>query len=65
MAFLGHVLSKDGIQVDTKKIEGIIVWPRSTTVTEVRSFLGLTGCYRRFVKDLPKIAVPLIRLTLN
>ena len=58
MAFLGHEISKDGIQVDTKKIEGIIVWPRPTTVTEVRSFLGLTDYYRKFVKDFPKIIVP-------
>ena len=58
MAFLSHEISKDGIQVDTKKIEGIIVWPRPTTVTEVRSFLGLTDYYRKFVKDFPKITVP-------
>ena len=63
MAFLSHVVSKDDIQVDPKKIEAIIDWPRTTTVIEVRSFLGLTSGYRRFVKDLPKIAVPLTRLT--
>ena len=63
MAFLGHVVSKDDIQVDPKKIEAIIDWPRPTTVTEVRSFLGLTGYYRRIVEDFFKIATPLTRLT--
>ena len=63
MAFLGHVVSKDDIQVDPKKIEAVIAWPRPTTVAEVRSFLGLTGYYRRFVKDFSKIAAPLTRLT--
>ena len=63
MAFLGHVVSKDGIQVDPKKIEAIIDWLRPTTVTEVRSFLGLVGYYRRFMKDFSKIAAPLTRLT--
>ena len=63
MVFLGHVISKDGIQVDPKKVEAVIDWPRSTTVTEVRSFLGLAGYYRRFVKDFSKIAAPLTRLT--
>ena len=56
-------MSKDDIQVDPKKIEAVIDWPRSTTVTEVRSFLGLAGHYRRFVKDFSKIAAPLTRLT--
>ena len=62
VAFLGHVVSKDGIQVDSKKIEAITEWLRPTTVTEVRSFLGLAGYYRRFVKDFSKIAAPLTRL---
>ena len=56
-------MSKDGIQVDPKKIEAVIDWPRPTTVTEVRSFLGLAGYYMRFVKDFSKIAAPLTRLT--
>ena len=43
VAFLGHVVSKDDIQVDPKKIKDVIDWPRPTTVTEVRSFLDLAG----------------------
>ena len=56
-------MSKDGIQVDPKKIEAVTDWQRPTTVTEIRSFLGLAGYYRRFVKDFSKIAAPLTRLT--
>ena len=63
VAFLGHVVSKDGIQVDPKKIEAVADWPRPTTVIEIRSFLGLVGYYRRFIKDFSKIAAPLTRLT--
>ena len=40
VAFLGHVVTKDGIQVDPKKIEAVSEWPRPTTVTEIRSFFG-------------------------
>ena len=46
-----------------KKIETIIVWPRPTTVIEARSFLSLASYYRRIVKDFPKIAAYLTRLT--
>ena len=47
---LGHVVSKEGIQVDPKKIEVVLDWPRPTTVTEIRSFLDLVRYYRRFVQ---------------
>jgi len=49
--------------VDPKKIEAVHNWPRPTSVTEIRSFLGLAGYYRRFVEGFSSIASPLTRLT--
>ena len=49
VAFLGHVVSKDGVAVDLKKVEAIVEWNRPNNVAEIRSFLGLAGYYRRFV----------------
>ena len=63
VAFLGHVVSTDGIQVDPKKADAIIEWPRLIIVTEVRSFQDLASYSRRFVKDFFKITTPLTRLT--
>ena len=57
--FLGHVVSKEGIKVDPVKIEAVSKWEQPKTPTEIRSFLGLAGYYRRFVKDFSKIASPL------
>ncbi|KAL8133322.1 hypothetical protein AgCh_008690 [Apium graveolens] len=61
--FLGHVVNKEGIKVDPAKIEALMNWERPKTPTEVRSFLGLAGYYRRFVQDFTKIVVPLTKLT--
>ncbi|KAL4030410.1 hypothetical protein IC575_008647 [Cucumis melo] len=46
VSFLGHVVSKAGVSVDPAKIEAVTSWPRPSTVSEVRSFLGLAGYYR-------------------
>ncbi|XP_038876706.1 uncharacterized protein LOC120069092, partial [Benincasa hispida] len=63
VSFLGHVVSKDGVSMDPAKIEAITNWPCTTTVSEVRSFLGLAGYYRRFVENLSSMAMPLTQLT--
>ena len=63
VVFLGHVISRDGITVDPSKIEAVVNWVRPTNVSEVRSFLGLAGYYRRFVEGFSCIATPLTRLT--
>ena len=63
MSFLGHVINQHGITVDPKNVDSVVKWQRPTNVTEVRSFLGLAGYYRRFVRDFSSIAKPMTRLT--
>jgi len=60
---LCHVISAQGISVDPAKIETVVKWERPQTVTEVRSFLGLAGYYRRFVEGFSKLVSPLTQLT--
>ena len=62
IVYLGHILSKEGIAVDEKKIKAVTEWPIPKTVKDVRAFLGFCGYYRRFVKDFAKIAAPLNNL---
>jgi len=62
VSFLGHVISKDGVMVDPAKIEAVVEWKSPKNVSEIRSFLGLAGYYRRFVKDFSKLARPMTQL---
>jgi hypothetical protein len=49
VAFLGHVINQHGISIDPKNVASVVNWQRPATVTEIHSFLGLAGYYRRFV----------------
>ena len=62
LTYLGHVVSKNGIQIDSKKIEAIQKWSIPTNVTEVHSFLGFTNYYHRFIKKYVQVAKPLYQL---
>ncbi|GJR10553.1 putative reverse transcriptase domain-containing protein [Tanacetum coccineum] len=61
--FLGHVVNHDGIHVDPSKVDSVKNWKTYESPTEIRSFLGLAGYYRRFIENFSKIAKPLTQLT--
>lgn len=59
VSFLGHVISAEGVSMDPAKIKSILEWPPLKSIKDVRSFLGLAGYYRRFVKSFSKIVSPI------
>jgi hypothetical protein len=57
--YLGHVISAQGVSTDPSKVTAIAEWETPTSVTQLRSFLGLVGYYRRFIKKFGLICRPL------
>jgi hypothetical protein len=62
VSFLGHVISEGGISVDPSKIEDVLSWNTPTSVSDIRSFLGLARYYKRFIKGFSKISKPMTEL---
>ena len=59
---MGHVVFKEGIAVDIKNIRAIMEWVATRNVDEVRSFMGLTSYYKRFIKKFLQISYPITSL---
>jgi len=62
IAYLGHVISAEGVSTDETKIDNIRDWPTPTNLKELRGFLGLTGYYRKFIKHYAILSQPLSAL---
>jgi hypothetical protein len=59
ISYLGHVISSKGVEAEPDKLQAIQSWPTPSSMTTLRGFLGLTGYYRRFVRNYASIASPL------
>jgi hypothetical protein len=62
VAFLRHVISKGGIYVDPSKVQDVLSWKAPTSVSDIQSFLGLVGYYRRFIEGFSKKSKPMTEL---
>ena len=62
MEYLGHVISHQGVAMDTSKVSCILQWPYPKSVKELRRFLGLSGYYKKFIKNYGALAQPLTSL---
>jgi hypothetical protein len=63
--YLSHIIGKDGVRMDPKKIEAMQDWLCPKNINILRGFLGLTGYYRKFVRNYEKFAAPLTALLKN
>lgn len=62
VAYLGHVISEEGVAIDTAKVVAVSTWPTPSSARGLHGFLGLAGYYRKFIRDFGTIAAPLTRL---
>ncbi|XP_075524508.1 putative mitochondrial protein AtMg00860 [Primulina tabacum] len=62
VVFLGHIISKDGVEVDPSKVKVVKEWLVPKSVTEIRSLFGLAGYYRKFIQGFSYIVIPLTAL---
>ena len=60
--YLGHIIFEIGVAVDTEKIKAIKDWPTPTSVTDIRSFLGLARYYKKFIENFLRISCPMTTL---
>ena len=62
LEYLGHLILGQGVRIDPKKTKALQNWPVPTSMKALRGFLGLTGYYRKFIKDYRLITTPLTAL---
>jgi len=63
ISFLGHMVSKDGVETDPEKIKAVAEWPQSENVKQMQSFLGFCKYYRNYIRNFSEIAKPLFKMT--
>jgi hypothetical protein len=62
VSFLGHIIYEGGISVDPSKVKDVLSWNTPQNVSDIRSFLGMAGYYRRFIERFSKISKPMTEL---